>query len=241
MNLPRLQRNNRPVPITAEQAARYKPAVRPLVSSYEGEALVTEDWLEVPIADGWVAAYRLRHSGRGRSSQTRILEVRVFPNEPKRAAAGEWSARFLGNRAKAPKPFSFEQLRRGVTEKSFDAALEATRANAEQRGALAAFGHPALKRHSGREGRGAGRPGLQRSFYALVAVRYEGIEQDPRREARTSTRRILQKRYHSTTSLAAIGKWLQTARKQGFLTKVDRGSRRSWATDLARQLAQRAR
>ena len=242
MKSPRLKRTSRLVPVTSAQASRYKPDLspHPSLSHFAGEAYVTDDWLEIPIGDGRIAAYRLAHAGRPSAPRTRILEVRVFPDERERVASGEWSAAVLGNRAKALKQFSFERLRRGVTEKSFDAALQATRASAEKHGALEAFGHPARGHRSDREGRGAGRPGRQRSFYALVAVRYDRIEHDFRRVPGTSTRELLKERYYPKATLAAIGKWLTTARKQGLLTKVARGSRASRATDIAQQLAKKA-
>ncbi|SRR6266571_1061956 len=46
-----------------------------------------EAWIEVPMDDGWVAAYRLV----GRRGQPVIAEVRLFPNESTREIAGQWS------------------------------------------------------------------------------------------------------------------------------------------------------
>jgi hypothetical protein len=117
------------------------------------------------------------------------------------------------------------------------------RENVERRGALALFGHPATRHYSKHEGRGAGRPGLPRAFYALLAVRYDQIEHHQRREPGASTRQFLKQRYseYRDASLAAIGKWLTTARVQGFLTPVQRGQRGSRATDIARTLAIKAK
>ena len=238
MKSPLLKHTSRVVPVTVAQASRYKLDLRQ--AHFAGGAYVTDDWLEIPIGDGWIAAYRLAHAGSPRAPRTRILEVRVFPDERERVASGEWSAAVLGNRAKALRQFSFERLRRGVTEKSFDAALQATRANAEKHGALEAFGHPGRGHRSDREGRGAGRPGRQRSFYALVAVRYHRIEHHSRRPVGTSTREVLRARHYPDASTAAIGKWLTTARRLGFLTKVSRGQRGAMATDIARALAEKA-
>lgn len=240
-----LKRNLRYVPVNEKERKRYRLDLRPQAGRplfTVGETRVIEDWLEVPIGGGWIAAYRIAHSGDPETPQTRILEVRIFPDEPKRPIAGEWSAKVRGGRARVRTAFSFERLRRGVTEKSFNAALQATRSNAEERNALGAFGYPAKQRMgSGDEGRGAGRPGLSRSFYALVAVRYHEIEHDPDRDPGTSSRRTLKQRYYPKASLDAIGKWLTTARKQGLLTNVNRGSRGSMATGVAYALAGKAR
>jgi hypothetical protein len=122
---PVLKNPHRYVPVRQDDVDRYKLTnLRQSLSSYVGEAKVIESWLEVPIGDGWVAAYRVVHSGTPRRPKTRILEVRVFPDEGDRmspsgqhALGGRWSARFLGNRAPVKATFSFDRLRRGVTEK----------------------------------------------------------------------------------------------------------------------------
>jgi hypothetical protein len=87
-----------------------------------GEARVIENWLEVSIGDGWIAAYLLAHTGTARRARTRILEVRIFPDEGDRvhpsgmhAPGGRWSAAFLGERARTKATFSFDRMRRGVT------------------------------------------------------------------------------------------------------------------------------
>ncbi len=232
------------VPVTADHVRRYALDVTTLLpqaslSRFVGQAFIVDDWLEVPIGDGWLAAYRLAHVGPPEHPRTRILEVRVFPDEPDHTA-GDWSAAVLG-RAVTPAAtaFSFERLRRGVTEKLFNAALSATRANAERHRALEAFGHPARRHQPAHEGRGAGRPRLPAMFYARLAVRYHAIEHHRRREPRMSTRTLLQQRYYPEASVAAIGKWLSTARRHGLLTKTERGGRGSMATMAARQLVDR--
>jgi hypothetical protein len=48
-----------------------------------------ESWVEVPVGDGWVAAYRIVPKG-GRPV---VGEVRVFPAERRREVAGRWSER----------------------------------------------------------------------------------------------------------------------------------------------------
>ena len=135
-------------------------------------------------------------------------------------------------------------MRRGVTEKSFDSALRATRTNLQDRHGqpgLALFGYPATRHHQKHEGRGAGRLGRPRPFYALLAVRYDQIEHQFLREPGSSTRQVLKKHFYKDASLAAIGKWLTTARAQGFLPSVVRGQRGSRATDIARKLAAAAK
>lgn len=56
-------------------------------------------WLEVPIGDGWLAALRLAvQDGR-----PVISELRIFPDEPGRPNAGEWSVEKFGHEAQVPR------------------------------------------------------------------------------------------------------------------------------------------
>lgn len=48
---------------------------------------IREAWVEVPLADGWVAAYRVQV----KSGRPVVSEVRVIPDEGDRTLHGEWS------------------------------------------------------------------------------------------------------------------------------------------------------
>ena len=238
---PSLIRANTRVPVTEYQIARYGITDRPRnFSPVAGEILVKDKWLEVPIGGRWIAAYRLAHSNDALTPHATILEVRIFPDENDRERPGEWSARVRGHQAQTFTPFSFERVHRHIIAKAFNSALAATWENTtDVDPALRnAFGPPTA-RHRPDRGAAAGRPGHPRTFYALLAVRYDAIEHNER-EPRSSTRQDLQRRFYPKASLPAIGKWLSTARKLGFLTNVERGQRGSRATDLARRLVEAA-
>lgn len=78
--------------LTKGEAARLSLELLPLAAKgYKaadvGLARVASSWLEVTIADGWLAAYRLVPQ----DGQPVIAEVRVFPAEAGRRTAGTWS------------------------------------------------------------------------------------------------------------------------------------------------------
>jgi hypothetical protein len=232
---PRLNRQTRTVAVTSEQVERYqlREHLREgWLRIFAGAVQVDESWLEVPIGDGWIAAYRLSHGTRG----SRITEVRVFQDDGTERPAGESNMNLQPSR-RLRAPFLFERLRRGITERSFDSALAATRENAARQGALAAFGNPASRAaRSAKEGRGAGRPGRNRRFYAEAAVRFDRIEWS-RGDGNASTYREMQKRYYPKASVAAIAKWISRAGAMGFVTAAERGERGRRATLLARKIA----
>ena len=57
-----------------------------------GDVQVEDLWLEIPVGDGWIAAYRLNVA----EGATTFSEFRVFPNEGDRANPGEWRGSFWG-------------------------------------------------------------------------------------------------------------------------------------------------
>ena len=199
-------------------------------------------WLEIPTGDGWVAAYRLAHSGSPRARKTHILELRLFPDDGGARLPGEWPGMWQGVGAESRKAFSFAAVHRLVKERVFNTSLAAIERNlagreiGEQPGVSNAMGGPSEK-HAGspREGKGAGRKGRPDAFYAQVAVEYHRTEHDPRREAGESTRKTLAQRHHKPES--TIAKWLQVAGAKGFLTHVGPGERRRMATAAARRVA----
>lgn len=60
--------------------------------------VVRDEWLEVSLGNGWRCALRVM-ADEGRPV---VAEVRVFPDEPGRRPAGEWSAQGWGNEASVP-------------------------------------------------------------------------------------------------------------------------------------------
>jgi hypothetical protein len=73
-------------------------------------------------------------------------------------------------------------------------------------------------------------------FFAKFAVRYEAVEQSQRREPGDSTRAILARERRAT--VYQVAKWIQKARRLGFLTAPPkgRGSRGGQATAAAKAL-----
>jgi hypothetical protein len=231
----------RAVPVTHQHVEHYRLQLDPRRTPFVAGAVGAEDhWLEIPLGHGWIAAYRLAHRGPAERRRTHILELRVFPDE-RDHDAGEWSGLFLGTHATTRTPFAFERVRRGVTEKGFNAALAATRQVAEQAGALARLGAPARRQAGSRvEGRGAGRPPkYPRVFFARLALEYHRIEHLSRKEPGKSTRQILADRHDKPVT--TIAKWLWRARRFGFLTKEGKGARGSYATEAAKTLYEQER
>jgi hypothetical protein len=171
----------------------------------------------------WIVAYRVVFRERGTRRRARIVELRISASE------------FLPRPVNDPRAtFSFDAVRRGVTERQFQAALAAT-VDAltsdpflEQ---VAKTIKPVRQLRNSAEGRGAGRPGRPRSFYAKFAIRYHDVEHDERREPGTSTHAILATEYSKPPT--TIAKWIRIARQQGFLTPAHRGQRGGMRTEAA--------
>src|SRR3954454_17338404 len=66
--------------------------------TYLANVVVDNVWLEAPLGDGWVVAYRV---GAGPDGAPVVGEVRVFPDEAGHRP-GQWSAELLGVRAAVP-------------------------------------------------------------------------------------------------------------------------------------------
>ena len=79
---------------------------------------VDEAWVEVPLGDEWVAAYALVLQ----QGYPVIAEVRIFPAEPKRPGAGQWSGHFLGVNAAVPSGGVRRPMPIFCTSRSFGAA-----------------------------------------------------------------------------------------------------------------------
>jgi hypothetical protein len=220
----------RRVPVTRDDCKKYAIAPRevgPSLNRHAGEVAIEEDWLELPIGDGWVAAFLLAHAADEAAHHATVLELRIFPDETNRRP-GEWSGSFRGSKAtRAARGFSFERVRRQVTERALNAAMEAIRLNVKRQGAIGALGPVGDRRHgTGREGAGAGRKGRSDGFWEQFSKAYHRAENDPRRERGESTysthKRLAQQYGKRETTIA---KWIQRARAKGFITKTQPGRR----------------
>jgi hypothetical protein len=188
------------------------------------------------MGKGWAVAIRVTYAGEGAKRRARVHEVRVVPGEPgefdPQRDYAMWEQRVGASRRR---PFSFEMLRRRVTLRHLADALRAfvkTPADAADDD-LADEVQSTDRIETVRRG---GRPARPLRFYAKVALAYERIERNERREPQASTRAILAKRYK--VNLTTIARWIHVARKRGLLTPVTRGSRGGMATEKARYLVE---
>ncbi len=200
---------------------------------YAGEVQVFEDWLEVDVGPGWIAAFRLVSRGRAGHRRTDIAELRVFPAE-RSANPGEWSGVRRGRSLRLPRTrFSFARVRAAITEQAFQDALSAVRENLAQQRALGLYDDPVAMRTPPPASPDRGRPGRPRAEYARLALRYDELEAE--RTGGESTRRRLARELG--ISEAATAKRLERARQFGFLDPVKPGQRGGHATPLAYRLA----
>ena len=148
-------------------------------------------WLELPIGEAWVCAFRIGSKGRSRHRTTAILEVRVFPFEEGHLP-GEWSARVLGDRAKRPTSrFSFAQVRPVLTERAFTAALHTATEKISREWLQAAFKDPGTTLAPAPTERQGGRRGsLTATFLARFAARYHVLEHHERQGGASTRRRL---------------------------------------------------
>jgi hypothetical protein len=80
---------------TWEPEATRRPEARA-----DADVVVRETWLEVPIEEAWLAAYRVVEQ----EGLPAVAELRIFPAEPDAARPpGEWSAQALGEKAPVPR------------------------------------------------------------------------------------------------------------------------------------------
>jgi hypothetical protein len=207
----------------------------------EGAGERARPWLLVPLNAGWIAAYRLTYRGAGARRRARIAELRIVPGHGAFDSSRDYalSDPAVAEPGYTPTPFSFDMLRRGLTARGFDDALAAAAAPGMSDPFWVEFGVPPPFRESPPKPRGPGRPPKSPAFYAAFAIAYNDIENIRRREARTSTRDILARRYK--VPVTTIGKWILRARQLGFLgvKKRVRGQRGGFATPAAYAVAEK--
>ena len=185
-------------------------------------------WIEVPLQQGWMTAFRISAEGR----RPRVAEVRVFPREEewKSRPRGEWSALFKGCTAPAPRqgvtkrllskvpihllPRHLEEVRKMVSERSSEPSPSTTRAASS--GKLAWTAEKILGIIGVREAEAAtikkstrGRKPLTDEFLAEVARDYvNGLKTGKPTKTIAQTHGV---------SPACAGGWVSRARRRGFL------------------------
>jgi hypothetical protein len=213
-------------PVAAAEAKRYEHVV---VENY---------WLERPLGDDWIAAYRYTIQ-EGRPV---VSELRVFPSpvgdEGRFGGPGHWKAELLGVLAPAPAGgltarHVHNYLRMGRHAKLTRDILARLRREAPQLFApgqdmapfTAASGARAPVTASGR-----GRKGHGVAFFARIAKEYvDVIQRGDRRPATTiASRRGL--------SPARVRDLIHRARQRGLLTPAHHGRRGGLLTPAARAI-----
>jgi hypothetical protein len=189
-------------------------------------------WVEVPFADGWIAAYRLGVD-RGRPV---VTELRVFPDEPGRRWAGEWSGEYLGTLAQAPlgglTARLVRRLKPGEHQRHGDAMLDWLRSEfmGEQE-ALDFFGLGAgrlAQRAPKATGPRRSRP--TNRFYAEVAAFYVN---EHKRGNKAPLKAVAAKWKCPYT---AARRFIHDARQRGMLTLSERGVMGGMLTPEAKRI-----
>jgi hypothetical protein len=211
--------------------------------TYQDEFVPPQHWIEMPIGNGWVADYLLVFDRRKPESRSRIIEVRLRPEREPGYMPVTLDEALHAKPILPRAPFSFDAIRRYVTQRQFKTALDSVVAAVESPEPtnalriLARMGGGPPPSGLDTSGRRVGRPPKHdQLFFAKFAARYEAVEQSPRREAGDSTRAILARERRAT--VYQVGKWIQRARRLGFLTPPPkgRGSRGGQATAAAKAL-----
>ncbi len=195
---------------------------------------VSDVWLEQPIDDRWMAAYRIV-TGDGRP---RVAELRVFPREDGFVSRppGEWSGGFKGVEAQAPRQGLKKAIINRVRLQEWTTQVRAIRAAWEQqvgperarvmKGVLARFG-PLPASPPPRTGTpGRGRPALPDEFYATVAAEYVAALEAGRPPVKAIAQR-------HATSEARVRGWVHRARAKGLLEGRGQGQALGTLSDRA--------
>jgi hypothetical protein len=204
------------------------------MTDYAGMVRITDAWVEVPLRDGWVAAYRIVNDG----GTPVVGEVRVFPDEPDRKNHGQWSGELLGVRAKVPHGGITLRLLREVRLKKYLQQMAAGIERFRKQSILAArdFGWGREKVAApAKSAPRRGRKGRSDEFYVRVAEEY----------AKASTVR----RSRPIAEIAKSHKVLPSqardmvrlARKRGLLTSIGPGMRGGQLTGRAESLLRELR
>ena len=198
-------------------------------------------WLQIEVAPGWTAAYRVTFQGDGPRRRTRIHELRIVPTSTALGRSFQPQFNYAAWESSRQAPFSFEAIRRRLTMRAVSDALTAVRTEVADLDTDDAwwidFMTPSAAVETPR--RGPGRPRRPLEFYAEFAQRYHQVENLRRREAGDSTREVLAKEYK--VPVTTIGKWIRVARQQKLLTPVVRGQRGGVATPRAAQVLTKAK
>lgn len=198
-----------------------------------GAVLVGDVWLEVHVADGWVAASRLAvQAGR-----LVVAEVRVFPDEDtalrRENPPGRWSAEVLGVNAVVPPGGLTARLLHSVRLGEYPQHLRDVIKFVSERlgvqafepgGSLAALGlapeieRPRARRKFGREDRDYAE--LAREYVRLI----EQGSRRPNAEIAAQRRKLLPDTFRRDTRgltekqvVAKVTGWLHEARNRGLL------------------------
>lgn len=137
---------------------------------------VTDVWLEQPIDDRWMAAYRIVTSG----GKPRVAEVRIFPLEDfATRPPGEWSGGWKGVEATAPRQGLTKEVLGRVRLHEWTTQTRAILAWMEKKlgrqyvePIMARFGLPLPVAVRATSGSRRGRPSLSDEFYARIAAEY---------------------------------------------------------------------
>jgi len=223
----KLRVSKRWVPVTQRAVDSYRlTPTMPRGRMAVGDVHVNDLWFEVPLGDGWLAAYRLSL----RDGISTFSELRIFPAEPVARDAGQWSGEFLGRDARPPAKRLTSRLVRRASPERHKRALEACLQNARSQGVpQQVLGLVEIPR------RGVGRLGARPErarFYAVFALRFDALENG---DSQGSTRQKLAAQYQVPET--TIISYIRSARKLGFLDPTKPGRRGGSATDSAREMA----
>ena len=182
---------------------------------------VDEAWVEVPLGDEWVAAYALVLQ----QGCPVIAEVRIFPAEPKRPGAGQWSGHFLGVDAAVPSGGLRSRLLRipmrvhQVWADRFLASLWKRQGPGRFRDQRWLGDHEFVPTTDTRLStrRSRGRPALPNRAYAAVAREYDAAI---RRESRSPVKDVAAAR---NEPLGRVRGLIYKARAKGYLTQTVQG------------------
>jgi hypothetical protein len=239
MSAPKITSVGRLVPIAPKTARRLGLEVRPWPA---GSGIYVDDvWLEVPLEGDkrWVVAYRVVVQN-GRAI---VAEIRVFPNEPDRETAGEWSGQSLGAKAAVPagglSTRALRSIRLGHDVHSLKKLEDYFRSNRPEdvQRLLESFGLDGIRSNgqTARASGGRGRPALPREEYARLASAYADAVG---RGSRNPIRELAQQLGLPATRIRAR---IHRARELGFLDPGSQGSAGGHLMPAARRALKGAR
>lgn len=177
---------------------------------------IAQTWLRVVLPGGeWVAAYRLTPQ----DGRYVVGEVRLFPNEPKGAHPGQWSAERLGNDAPVPPGGLPARLIRAV--KVTDHLAYVAKITQKDQGAR--YGAAAqLAKQGFSDPSASGKRGYSDLFYARVAAQYVVLlDSGASKPIRMLRKELADQGRH--LSEASVRDLVRRARDRGLLTKTHRG------------------